>query len=184
MDPIHRLVSEHEIIQSALLVLQKITNDTAQAGRVVHSGDITKLIDFFIQFADKWHHGKEEDLLFPALEEIGISKKGGPIGVMLNEHVQGREFVRGIKESLVTFDQDETKGTSDFLHYARGYVRLLTQHIEKENNVLFVMAGNHLPEETIKALENQFDHQLRNNASVNIQDLIDMVKELKTTYQV
>jgi len=184
MDPIDRLKSEHEIIQSALLVLQKITIDTTQASLLVHLSDIDKLVDFFIQFADKWHHGKEEDLLFPALEEIGISKKGGPIGVMLNEHDQGREFVRGIKESLVTFNLDQAEGTASFLHHAQGFIHMLTQHIEKENNVLFAMAKSHLSIATQKELENKFDSQLTNDAAVKIQGLIETVKELTNIYEV
>ena len=51
-------------------------------------------------FADKCHHGKEEDVLFPELEKAGIARQGGPIGVMLHEHVSGREFIRRMSEAL------------------------------------------------------------------------------------
>ena len=59
-------------------------------------------IGFLKEFADKCHHGKEEGLLFPAMVAAGIPDKGGPIGVMLAEHTQGRQFIRDMEESLST----------------------------------------------------------------------------------
>jgi hemerythrin-like domain-containing protein len=33
---------------------------------------VEQLLEFFRIFVDKCHHGKEEDLLFPALEAVGV----------------------------------------------------------------------------------------------------------------
>ena len=46
---------------------------------------LDQLFEFFGVFVDRCHHGKEEALLFPALEAVGIGNNGGPIGVMLRE---------------------------------------------------------------------------------------------------
>ena len=56
------------------------------------------IVEFFRVFADKCHHGKEEDLLFPEMEKAGVPKEMGPIGVMLAEHQQGRgDYDQGLK---------------------------------------------------------------------------------------
>ena len=105
------------------------------------------MIEFFTTFVDRCHHGKEEELLFPALEEIGVSRQGGPIGVMLKEHQQGRDRVANMKAALVRYWEGDRGAAVDFVHHARAYITLLNQHIDKENNVLFVLADNNLSEE-------------------------------------
>ena len=74
---------EHELIKKALNLLEDIASGIVQKVKPDVS-DLTELINFVIVFADKCHHGKEEDLYFPSLEEAGIPNHGGPIGVMLS----------------------------------------------------------------------------------------------------
>ena len=93
MTPSGRLKDEHEGILLMLQILDKISGKMKKQEKM----DLTHLeeiVDFFRTFADKCHHGKEEDLLFPEMEKAGISRERGPIGVMLAEHVQGRSYVR------------------------------------------------------------------------------------------
>jgi len=108
---------------------------------------LEQLIEFFATFVDRCHHGKEEELLFPALEEVGVSKEGGPIGVMLKEHQLGRDAVAKMKATLVRYRDGDRKAAGDLVHHARAYIALLDQHIDKENNVLFVLADNNLSKE-------------------------------------
>ena len=41
----------------------------------------------------QWHHGKEEEILFPLLEKKGIPADGGSLGVMLMEHGRARALI-------------------------------------------------------------------------------------------
>ena len=91
-------------------------------------------------FADKCHHAKEEELLFPALENVGIPVAGGPIGVMLAEHAQGRAHISAMKEALSRHPNNDTSTLQLFAVAGLAYVKLLREHINKENTVLFVMA--------------------------------------------
>ncbi len=184
MNPIKRLISEHETILAALQVLTKICAASVTAGQIANTVHAEQLIAFFKAFADAWHHGKEEDHLFPALEQIGISREGGPIGVMLAEHDQGREFVQGMRQSLTTFKDDSDKGTTDFINYARGFIQLLTQHIDKENKVFFTMAEKHLPKSTLNKLEVLFDQKASTDASADIRKICESVDRLKTIYAI
>ena len=93
MKPIQDLIMEHEAVNLTLKILDKICSNIEQTGRISNPEHLDQRIEFFIVFVDKCHHGKEEELLFPALEAIGVQRDGGPIGVMLSEHQQGREYV-------------------------------------------------------------------------------------------
>ena len=115
------------------------------------------IVEFFRVFADKCHHGKEEDLLFPEMEKAGVPKEMGPIGVMLAEHQQGRGFIRGMAEALDRQKKEDPKALPAFAENARNYIALLTQHIKKEDNVLFPMGEKVLSREVQKELVEGFE---------------------------
>ena len=152
MNATDQLRAEHEGIMNMLDILERISEQMA-SGRAANLGHLDRIIEFLSVFADKCHHGKEEDILFPALEKVGIPKEGGPIGVMLAEHDHRREEIRSMRKAL-----EELRGgrdaNEDFLKAARAYIGLLRSHIAKENDVLFVMAERNLSrEEQARLLE-------------------------------
>ncbi|MCB2147854.1 MAG: hemerythrin domain-containing protein [Deltaproteobacteria bacterium] len=147
MKPIEDLKMEHEAVKIILRVLDSICKEAEKSGELANPEHLEQLIEFFTTFVDRCHHGKEEELLFPALEEVGVSREGGPIGVMLKEHQQGRDAVAKMKASLVKYRDGDRKAVGDLVHHARAYITLLNQHIDKENNVLFVLADNNLSKE-------------------------------------
>ena len=73
------LVNEHNGILSALLILEQMAL-REKRGTGTPLPDLKEMINFFRLFADKCHHGKEENMYFPALEEAGIPKDGGQSG--------------------------------------------------------------------------------------------------------
>ena len=129
------LKTEHRAIESALEILEEICKGL-EKGETVNSEDILDLIDFIKGFADSCHHAKEEGVLFIEMEKAGLTKDGGPIVVMLEEHTAGREFVKNMTEA----SQGENIDKDLFIINARGYINLLKQHIEKEDNILYPMA--------------------------------------------
>lgn len=92
------------------------------------------------QYADGFHHAKEENLLFPMMLQKGFSNEQGPISVMLQEHVQGRNFVKMMSEGIERYKQGDDSAIPPIYRAMQGYIDLLRAHIGKENNVLFRMA--------------------------------------------
>jgi len=144
MNPIKDLKAEHQAVQLTLKILNKINQQIEVAGKAINLDHIEQLLEFFSVFVDTCHHGKEEDLLFPALEEIGVSRENGPIGVMLHEHQLGRTYVKGMKSALSAYKKGDNEALNNFLQNAKGYIALLNDHIYKEDNVLYPLAENHL----------------------------------------
>jgi len=146
------LINEHKAVLLTLKVLEKICS-MLQMNKEVDYRDINDIISFLKIFVDKCHHGKEEEYLFPALEEAGIPNQGGPIGVMLFQHEQGREMVRKMKDSINDNSIDKLK----FVDSAESYINLLRNHIDKENFVLFPMGDARLSETKQKELLKNFE---------------------------
>ena len=149
------LRTEHEAILTMLAVTDEVARRLEYGTRVAPHA-LHRLLEFFKLFADKCHHGKEEDLLFPFLEEKGLPRDGGPIGVMLGEHEQGRALIRQMSDAAEAYAKDIAGAGRRWAHAARGYTSLLHSHIDKENNVLFMMAERMLSPQDQKSLAESF----------------------------
>jgi hemerythrin-like domain-containing protein len=118
---------------------------------------LSGLVEFLRTFADRCHHGKEEGHLFPLLEQKGLPRTGGPIGVMLSEHEQGRALIRQMSDAAAQYAAGQTSAGSRWADAALDYVELLRAHIMKENNILFVMAERLLTGDEQEALSEAFE---------------------------
>ena len=76
---------------------------------------------------------------------------------MLNEHQQGREYVRDMNAALAQYTNGDRRTVDAFVKTARGYISLLNQHIDKENHVLFPLAETHLSEQAQSKLGEGFE---------------------------
>ena len=156
MKPTEQLKEEHRAIKLMLRIAEKVC-EKLESGEQVDPEHLERIVEFIRVFADKCHHGKEEDLLFTAMEEAGIPKKGGPIGVMLTEHDIGRGYVKGMSEAIAKYKAGDRKASSEIVRNARSYIALLNQHIDKEDNILYPMADMHLSEGKQEELLEEFE---------------------------
>jgi len=137
------LKKEHQGIELMLRILGAISDKSAR-GEEISVQHLVDIMEFLTVFVDKCHHGKEEEFLFPALEAAGIAREGGPVGVLLHEHAQGRKLVAKLKEAVSVLKTGDQSAAAAVQETGRKYIALLTDHIAKENNVLFVMAEERL----------------------------------------
>jgi hemerythrin-like domain-containing protein len=157
MKPTEILSEEHRVIEQVLDCLEKMAQNCATEGRLDKTS-AEQALDFFRNFADRCHHGKEETHLFPAMEAKGFPRQGGPTGVMLHEHEQGRVHIRGMADAIEGATAGQSEGVTQFVTHARGYVSLLREHIEKEDHCLFTMANQTLTENDQQKLLEAFEH--------------------------
>ena len=150
------LRNDHEAILRMLDATEEVARQL-QKGVSVAPDTLTDLQEFFQIFADRCHHGKEEDLLFPFLESRGIPRNGGPIGMMLQEHDMGRRFIGQMVAASGEYAAG-TKGAGErWSVAAREYSSVLRAHIDKENNILFVMAERILSDSDQAKLAEAFE---------------------------
>lgn len=145
------LRKEHEAILYVLQILDKMMeSDSRDSENMLrYYGEV---VYFLKIFADKCHHGKEENFLFVELTRSGVPNQGGPVGVMLQEHRLGREYIAAMSSAL------ESKNLDAFKAAAVQYRDLLVNHIAKENNALFVMADQLLDEAKQAELYEKFEN--------------------------
>jgi hemerythrin-like domain-containing protein len=121
-----------------------------EAGGEIDKDFFAKAIDFIRNYADTYHHAKEEDILFEELGRPDVQMHCDPTQQMLREHEMGRDFVRGLEAGVEAGDKAKT------FKNALGYGQLLQQHIYKEDNILYPMAEGALSEERSREIATRF----------------------------
>jgi hemerythrin-like domain-containing protein len=138
------LSSEHRVIERVIAALDAAAG-RLEAGESMRAGFFLDAARFIRDFADGYHHGKEEGVLFQAMTRNGMAMDAGPIGVMCYEHSRARELTAGLRDAADRLSGGDDSAAGTVADYARTYGELLTQHIFKEDNILFPMAARVIP---------------------------------------
>lgn len=123
--PVKKLVDEHVWIKRWIALIPKVAADldlaSAEDRRLLLEG-----IDFIRSYADKFHHAKEEEILFKYFDEnLEI------LQAMHEDHRRGRNHVKAVLEGL------EGKDKEAVAEHLLAYRELLTEHIRKEDEILY-----------------------------------------------
>ena len=140
------MVNEHKLILRMIALVEKNT-ELLEQGKFRNWQFYLDAVDFIRNYADRFHHAKEEDVLFIELIKNGMPEKQSPIEAMHMEHDQGRAHVRAIEEAAQKALDGETGQAAIIAENAKGYATLLRGHIEKEDEILYPLAERVLPEE-------------------------------------
>ncbi|MFQ6613139.1 MAG: hemerythrin domain-containing protein, partial [Fidelibacterota bacterium] len=124
MNPTDILKAEHQNILEMLDILEAIS-DQITTGTSLPLTDLTDCVQFVVEYADKTHHAKEEDILFNAMVAAGVPNQGGPVGVMLLEHDQGRNYIGKVKQALPDYEQDQNQARKIITANLQNYSALL-----------------------------------------------------------
>lgn len=131
------LMEEHKnILQAIDALLDRCAKDEKTG--LISVDFYRSEINFIRNYADKFHHAKEEDILFVELNKDSANMHCNPTEQMLYEHDLGRQRVKELEAGL---DENNLAGV---LAGARGYSNLLRDHIYKEDNILYPMADGAL----------------------------------------
>jgi hemerythrin-like domain-containing protein len=164
---IKRLVDEHVLIMRYIKLIPAILENLeveSNKGRQL----ILDCVDFIRSYADKYHHAKEEDILFKYFDE-----ESDIIKVMLEDHKQARDHVKAVIEAL------EQKDTNTIATHLNAYGNLLTAHIKKEDDILYPWMDKNLSVKQIGELFSRFheaDRQI-GYSSEKYQALVDQFEE-------
>ena len=158
------LSSEHRVIEQVIAALDAAAG-RLDAGAVVRPGFFVDATRFIRDFADGHHHGKEEGVLFEAMARNGMAIDAGPIGMMRYEHARARELTAGLGNAADRLAAGDAGAAVTVADYARAYGELLTQHISKEDYILFPMAAHAIPLEEQEQVLGEFGRIEREQAA-------------------
>lgn len=138
------LMAEHRLIESVLDTLEEGAQ-ALDSGADVPAEFFLGAAEFIRGYADDYHHRKEEGILFKAMARHGFPEDQGPVGMMLMEHDEARAFTRELHDGAVRLKAGDAQAKAGIVRNALAYVGLLRHHIEKEDNILYMMAEHAIP---------------------------------------
>lgn len=153
--PTEMLEAEHRVI-ARIVGITPVLADRIEEGEVIRPDVMQGIVEFMRIYADKCHHGKEEELLFPALVEKGVPMHGCPIGTLIADHVSGRSLVGQLAESAEAYRLSEPEASQGLINSLRGIAALYPGHIWKEDYLLFPMTNKIMSSEELDALYRAF----------------------------
>lgn len=184
MRPTEILMDEHKAILRLLEVLRKFA-ENLNNGSSVSVDAMEKAVDFIRNFADRCHHAKEEYVLFKFMEERGMPRYGGPVGVMLMEHDQGRGYVSKMAEAVEEIRKGKSEASKKYAENALNFAELLSQHIHKEDNILYPMSEQMYEEGDEERLLEEFERSEKERVGEGVHEkYLKILEELEKSASV
>ena len=181
-DVIETMMEEHRLIERVLGALDTFIGQLP-AEVADDRGQVARFARFFKNFADRCHHGKEEERLFVVLNQCGFPREYGPVGVMLAEHTEGRGHVGALAEIGAGRGPLSPEEKRRATGHALAFIPLLKSHIQKEDNILYPMARQGIPPAQWTELEAACEAFDRDVMGVDeIQELRDLATELTINF--
>ena len=184
MSAIKTLMDEHDNILKMLDVVHNASLNLLSDG-TISTRDFRQIVDFIRLYADKTHHGKEEEFLFKMMsDELGAVADNLVKHGMMVEHDIARLYVSDLETALNAYDENPSdKSKLAILVAAGSYEQLLRRHIQKENDVVFPFAEKSLSNLSLDYLNKQtLDFNCNNKNAAVCDEQLHVLKELLYKY--
>jgi len=137
MKPRGPLMIEHRLIEKMLKVVEKELAHIGING-AVDTVFIDTMVDFIRTYADRTHHGKEEDILFKELEKKNLNNKDrAGMNELIDEHIRARQAVMELIAANSSYCKGDSKSIEIIKDKLTFLVHFYPEHIQKEDKVFF-----------------------------------------------
>ena len=167
------LYDEHSIIINAIDVAKE-SESLIGKDNILYEKTIRTLIDFFRNFADKYHHNKEEMILFPEMEKKNEMLQDGVIKEMFDNHEEFREMIKDIQQNL------DAKNFIETQKKLNAYGEALLDHIAVENEEVFQMAESIFDDDELERISFRFldsDRELGDKRKEELREIADSLSK-------
>ena len=143
--PMKKMVNEHVLIKRWVALIPKVIEhidlETKEGLQLINDG-----IDFIRNYADKYHHAKEEDEAFKYFDEyLHIIK------VIKNDHIKVRGHVKAMLQAI------SNKDKNSLVKHLKSYSKILPEHINKEDEILYPWMDRNLSTTQVGQLHSKFN---------------------------
>jgi hemerythrin-like domain-containing protein len=153
---------EHRLIERAI-ELMKAEKERVEAGGELDTLFVDKVVDFIRVYADRTHHGKEEDILFEDLEGKPMSDDEARLmAELVEEHKLGRKLTGELVAAKEAYMAGDVSQTATVLARFQELIDFYPQHIAKEDDHFFPDTERHYSKEELdKMLADFYDFDMQ-----------------------
>ena len=150
------LMIEHRLIER---MISQIKDALAQieSTQKIDPLLVDTAVDFIRMYADRTHHGKEEDILFRDLSRRPLSAEDQRVmDELIQEHVFGRQTTKALVEANTRYRNGDAPALADIADNLRTLVEFYPKHIEKEDKIFFPASRAYFTDEEDQAMLTEF----------------------------
>jgi len=152
MLPIGPLMIEHRLIERMIQIM-KVQLGMIQTEKKADSGQVERIIHFVRAYADHCHHGKEEEILFRALDRKTISPEHRRMmEELIEDHKLGRKITMSLLEANQRYQKADTAALSTIADGFRSLIEFYPKHIQKEDRHFFIPVMDYFSQEEKEAM--------------------------------
>lgn len=156
MQPRGPLMIEHRCIERMISLIDKEVK-RIENSNVAHQSFIDTAVDFIRFYADRTHHGKEEEILFRDLAKKKLSDVDKNImKQLIEEHVFGRATTADLVKSADAYQKGDKAALPLIAQNLRKFVDFYPKHIEKEDRVFFPSSMTYFSESEQQSMLDEF----------------------------
>ncbi|MGD8769291.1 MAG: hemerythrin domain-containing protein [Desulfobacterales bacterium] len=147
---------EHRLIERMIALIKQKLNQIETTNQV-DPLFIDTIVDFIKIYADRTHHGKEEDILFRELNKRDLSEEDQLLmNKLIEEHILGRNTTQKLVEANNRYNNGDKSALTEIVSNLRLLVDFYPKHIKKEDKVFFPSARGYFSEQEDQAMLNEF----------------------------
>jgi len=147
---------EHRLIERMIGVVREMLPLVARE-RAIDPRFVDLAVDFIRTYADRTHHGKEEDIMFRTLAARALSAEDRRVmEELVAEHRFGRETTAALVDANERYRRGDASAIGDVERQLATLADFYPRHIAKEDRVFFPAARAYLSEEEDRAMLGAF----------------------------
>jgi len=150
------LMIEHRLIERMISIIKDVLAQI-ESTRKVDPVFVDTAVDFIRTYADRTHHGKEEDILFQDLSKRALSAKDQQVmEELIEDHVFARQTTKALVEANTRYRNGDKSALADIADRLRTHAKFYPKHIEKEDKVFFPAVRAYFTDEEDQAMLAEF----------------------------
>jgi hemerythrin-like domain-containing protein len=150
------LMVEHRLIEKMLKFVKKVLAKVEEQ-HAVDPVIVDAVVDFLHIYADRTHHGKEEDILFRVLRNKNMSGNDSRMmNDLIEDHIFGRKITGELVKANIRYKEGDKTSLSVIFARLATLVDFYPKHIEKEDKVFFPLIQAYLSKENEQAMIGEF----------------------------
>jgi hemerythrin-like domain-containing protein len=150
------LMIEHRLIERMLTVIQR-TLERVEQTQSIDPYFVDTAVDFIRVYADRTHHGKEEDILFRDLRKKQLSLEDRRVmEELIEEHIFGRKTTKALIEANLRYRGGDESALGEVTAHLKTLVDFYPKHIKKEDDVFFPASRMYFSDEEDQAMLAEF----------------------------
>jgi hemerythrin-like domain-containing protein len=150
------LMIEHRLIERMISVIKGVLAKIASEHRV-DPVFVDIAVDFIRVYADRTHHGKEEDILFRELNNKPLNAEDRQImKELIDEHVFGRQTTKALVDANTRYRNGDDTALTEITAKLQTLTEFYPKHIEKEDKVFFPSSRSYFTDEEDQAMLAEF----------------------------